>query len=226
MLPDISPLLPDNEIKFIQYSLVTSLTMARPLILQTMPLATYPVWKKNQHKHKRKKWLFTYIPIYHTNSPFRKKQGSVTLLLGSIQVYCHPIQLNGTIHTLCMILKFVAASTAEAELGILFINVQKPNLVRLTTKNLDISNHPCQFMSTKPQQWAVSSVPSNISAFRHWKRDIFGFFMKKHKNRSTLGTKSKNHDAVGNWHAWSYHLCTSTSPRVLLCTPLPHTHTS
>ena len=34
----------------------------------------------------------------------------------------HPIYLNGAIFTLCHILKFVAASEAEAELGALFLN--------------------------------------------------------------------------------------------------------
>jgi hypothetical protein len=36
-----------------------------------------------------------------------------------------PIKLNGAFHTLCLILRFVVASAAEAELGALFLNYQE-----------------------------------------------------------------------------------------------------
>jgi hypothetical protein len=36
-----------------------------------------------------------------------------------------PIKLNGAIHITCTILKLVAASAAEAELGALFLNAQE-----------------------------------------------------------------------------------------------------
>ena len=45
--------------------------------------------------------------------------------LGSIQQDRDPIKLNGAIHITCTILKLVATSTAEAELGTLFLNAQK-----------------------------------------------------------------------------------------------------
>jgi hypothetical protein len=40
-----------------------------------------------------------------------------------------PIKLNGAIHVLCTILKFVAASAAEAELGVLFHNAKEAKKV-------------------------------------------------------------------------------------------------
>ena len=42
--------------------------------------------------------------------------------LGSISMNGQPIKLNGNIHIKCAILKLVAASAAEAELGALFLN--------------------------------------------------------------------------------------------------------
>ncbi len=45
--------------------------------------------------------------------------------LGSIPQDGDPIKLNGAIHITCTILKLVAASAAEAELGALFLNTQK-----------------------------------------------------------------------------------------------------
>ena len=42
-----------------------------------------------------------------------------------------PIRLNGAIHMLCTVLKFVASSAAEAELGALFLNIKQRRVLRL-----------------------------------------------------------------------------------------------
>jgi hypothetical protein len=49
--------------------------------------------------------------------------------LGSIPHNGDPIKLNGAIHITCTILKLVAASAAEAELGTLFLNAQEAKVV-------------------------------------------------------------------------------------------------
>ena len=51
--------------------------------------------------------------------------------LGSIPQDGKPIFLNGPIHSLCAILKFVASSAAEAELGALFLNAREAKIIRL-----------------------------------------------------------------------------------------------
>jgi hypothetical protein len=42
-----------------------------------------------------------------------------------------PIQINGAVHVTCTILKLVAASTAEAELGTPFLYAQEAKVIRL-----------------------------------------------------------------------------------------------
>ena len=49
------------------------------------------------------------------------------------------IRLNGPILTLCTILKFIAASATEAELGALFLNAKEAKITRLTLEEL---GHP------------------------------------------------------------------------------------
>jgi hypothetical protein len=51
--------------------------------------------------------------------------------LGSILQDTEQIFINGTIHITCTILKLVAASAAEAELGALFLNTQEAKVIRL-----------------------------------------------------------------------------------------------
>ncbi len=49
------------------------------------------------------------------------------------------IIINGAIHITCTILKLVAASAAEAELGALFLNAQEAKVLRLVLEEL---GHP------------------------------------------------------------------------------------
>jgi hypothetical protein len=50
-----------------------------------------------------------------------------------------PVQINGAIHITYTILKLVAASAAEVELGTLFLNAQEANVIHLV---LDELGHP------------------------------------------------------------------------------------
>mgnify|MGYP003316164995 FL=1 len=59
--------------------------------------------------------------------------------MGSIPRDGKPIKLNGNIAITCAILKSVAASAAEAELGALFLNAQEARIIRLTLAEL---GHP------------------------------------------------------------------------------------
>jgi hypothetical protein len=63
----------------------------------------------------------------------------VISFLDSIPINGDPIKLNGAIHITCTILKLVAASTAEAELGALFLNAQEAKVLCLTLNKL---GHP------------------------------------------------------------------------------------
>ena len=53
-----------------------------------------------------------------------------------------PIKLNGTIHVISTILKFVAASTAKAKLGALFVNAKEGRVIRLILQELGHSQPP------------------------------------------------------------------------------------
>jgi hypothetical protein len=52
--------------------------------------------------------------------------------LGSVPKDRQPIRLNGAVDVLCTVLKFVAASAAEAELGALFLNAKQAKILRIT----------------------------------------------------------------------------------------------
>jgi hypothetical protein len=61
------------------------------------------------------------------------------VFLSSIPEDSKPIFTNGTIQITCTILKHVAASATEAELGALFLNAQEAKVIRLVVEKL---GHP------------------------------------------------------------------------------------
>ena len=68
-----------------------------------------------------------------------KSRAAGHYFLGWVPRENEPIRLNGAIYTLCNIMKFVASSAAEAELGALFMNAKGGCIIRLTLKEL---GHP------------------------------------------------------------------------------------
>ena len=75
---------------------------------------------------------------FHSASRARFHSGGY-FFLGNVPKDDKPIKLKGAIYILCTILKLVAASAAEAELGALFLNAQEAKIMCLTLKEL---SHP------------------------------------------------------------------------------------
>jgi hypothetical protein len=75
----------------------------------------------------------------YLSAPCPRSRAGGYFVLGSSPVDGNPIKLNGTIHITCTILMLVAASTAEAELGALFLNAQETKVLCLTLNKL---GHP------------------------------------------------------------------------------------
>ena len=72
----------------------------------------------------------------YLSAPNARSRAAGIFFLGSVPQNEKPIYLNGTIHVLCQVLKFVAASAAEAELGALFLNAKLAKILRLTLEEL------------------------------------------------------------------------------------------
>ena len=78
----------------------------------------------------------------YLTAPKSRSRAGGHYFLGAIPVDNQPIKLNGPIHSLCTILKFVASSAAEAELGALFLNACKAKIMRLTLQELGHKQPP------------------------------------------------------------------------------------
>ncbi len=75
----------------------------------------------------------------YLSAPHARSRAGGYFFLGSTPCDGSPIQINGTVHVTCTILKLVAASAAEAELGALFLNAQEAKAIQLVLEEL---GHP------------------------------------------------------------------------------------
>jgi hypothetical protein len=83
--------------------------------------------------------LNVHSDVLYLSAPKACSRAGSYFFLGSIPQDENPIKLNGAIHITCTILELVAASTAEAELGALFINTQEAKVLQLILTEL---GHP------------------------------------------------------------------------------------
>ena len=84
------------------------------------------------------------IPQIHTDAsylsePKARSRAAGHYFLRWLPQNNQPIGLNGAIYTLCTVLKFIASSAAEAELGALFLNIKEGRVLRLALKDM---GHP------------------------------------------------------------------------------------
>jgi hypothetical protein len=75
----------------------------------------------------------------YLSEPNARSRACGHFFMGSLPKDGDPIKLNDAFHTLCLILRFVVASAAEAELGALFLNCQEGMIFKTTLKDL---GHP------------------------------------------------------------------------------------
>jgi hypothetical protein len=88
------------------------------------------------HFHASNMILNIHLDASYLSEPIAHCRAHEHVFLGWLPKQSNPIQLNGAFHTLCLILKFVVASAAEAKLGTLFLNCQESIIFRLTLADL------------------------------------------------------------------------------------------
>jgi hypothetical protein len=83
--------------------------------------------------------LQVHLDASYFNEPDGRSTAGGHYFVGKIPRNNQPIVLNGAIYTLCTVLKHIAASAAEAELGSLFLNIQEVKIIHLILEEM---GHP------------------------------------------------------------------------------------
>jgi hypothetical protein len=145
--------------------------------------------------------------------------------LGSMPKNGEPIFLNGNILITCAILKLVAASAAEAELGALFLNAQEAKVVRLILHELGHPQPPTPIHIDNTT--TVGIVNSTIKRQRSRAMEMRYFWLLdqeaqrnfaflQHPGLENLGDyPSKHHTGAIHQHVRPYYIHEKNSPLVL-----------
>jgi hypothetical protein len=167
----------------------------------------------------------------YLSAPKSKSRAAGYYFLGSMPKDGEPIPLNGAIHVLCTLLKFVAASAAEAELGALFLNAKEAKIMRLTLEELGhpqpptpihidnsttvgIVNNTVKRQKSRSMEmryfWLLDGEAQKLFSFRH------------HPGEENLADyPSKAHSSAHHRLMRPIYLHTKNSPRLLMRAKMP-----
>ena len=161
---------------------------------------------------------------YLSASRARSRAGGY-FFLGSLPKNGEPIFLNGNIAITCAILKLVAASAAEAELGSLFLNTQEAKVIRLILEELGHPQPPTPIHVDNTT--AVGIVNNTIKRQRSRSMEMRYFWLLDqetqkyvdffyHPGQENLGDyPSKHHFGPIHQHVRPYYLHMPNSPTFL-----------
>ena len=153
--------------------------------------------------------------------------------LGSLPKDGEPIFLNGNILITCSILKLVAASAAEAEMGALFLNAQEAKIIRLilaelghpqpaTPIHVDNTTAVGIFNDTIKRQKSRAMEMRYFWLLDHEAQKILD--VSHHPGQENLGDyPSKHHTAQVHQHVRPYVVHMDNSPTVLHRAAMPST---
>ena len=161
----------------------------------------------------------------YLSAPKARSRAGGYFFLGSMPQDAEPIIINGAIHITCTILKLVAASAAEAELGALFLNAQEAKVIRIVLEELGHPQPPTPIHVDNTT--TVGIVNNTIKRQRSramemryfWLLDgevqkLFRFHYQP--GQENLGDyPSKHHSADIHQHVRPYYVHMDNSPTVL-----------
>jgi hypothetical protein len=130
----------------------------------------------------------------YLSAPKAKSRAAGYYFLGSMPQDGQPIPLNGAIHVLCTLLKFVASSAAEAELGALFLNAKEAKIMHLGAPT---TRHPhtyrqlnyCRYCEQHRQETEVTKH-GNVAPRRRSSKTILFETPSRRRNSCRLSQQS------------------------------------
>ena len=161
----------------------------------------------------------------YLTAPRARSRAGGHFFLGSLPKDGCPIRLNGAILTQCAILKCVAASAAEAELGALFLNAMDAKIIRLSLEEMGHPQPPTPIHVDNST--AVGIVNNTIKRQRSRAMNMRYFWLLCHEAQRLLKVRwhpghenlgdfpSKVHNGAHCQRARPFYLQTSQSPLFL-----------
>jgi hypothetical protein len=169
----------------------------------------------------------------YLNEPDSRSTAGGHYFLGKPIKNNQPIWLNGPVHTLCTVLKLVAASAAEAELDALFLNAQEVKIFRIILEEMGHPQPPTPIHCDN--KTAVGIANDTVKRQRSRAMEMRYFWVTDqvrnrnihvswHPGAENLGNcPTKHHPAKHHQHVRPIYTNQPASPRYLQRAPAPST---
>ena len=167
----------------------------------------------------------------YLSEPRARSRAAGHYFLGWLPQDDRPIRLNGGIYTLCTVLKFVASSAAEAELGALFLNVKEGRVLRLTLEEMGHPQPPTPIHCDNSTAVGIANETVKKHRSRPMEMRYFyscdqvkrkNFAVHYHPGLECLGDyPSKHHITSHHVNVRPIYLHTNDSPLILPRAPKP-----
>ena len=143
----------------------------------------------------------------HSDESYLSTKNAKSRASGNFFLGSEPITFNGAIFTFCTILKFVASSAPEAELGAIFMNLKEGRTIRLTLEDLGHPQPPIPIHCDNVTVAGISNI--TIKKQRSLSMEMQYFYVcdqVKHKQydviwhpgQEKLGDYTRKHHLVQN----------------------------
>ena len=169
----------------------------------------------------------------YLSAPKARSRAGGYYFLGSLPKDNKPIKLNGAFFVLCTILRLVAASAAEAELGALFLNAKQAKIFKITLEEMGHPQPPTPVhIDNSTTVGIVNNTikrqKSRSMEMRYWwlldqeAQKLFTFH--QHPGQENLGDyPSKHHTGDIHQHVRPYYVHMDNSPTELPRAQMPRT---
>ena len=161
----------------------------------------------------------------YLSCPRARSRAAGIFFMGWMPKKNEPIRLNGAFHVLSAILKFVAASAAEAELGALFLNMKEGRIFRLVLEELGHPQPPTPIHCDNAT--ATGIVNGTVKRQRSRSMEMRYFYACDQVENGHFNViwvpgaelladyPSKNHETAHHRNVRPYYVYEANSPRFL-----------
>ena len=165
------------------------------------------------------------------SEPKARSRAAGHYFLGWMPQNKQPIRLNGAIYALFTVLKFIASSVAEAELGALFLNIKEGRVLKLTLAEMGHPQPPTPIHCDNATEVRIANETVKKHRSRPMKMRYFysceevrrgNFNVQYHPGLECLRDyPSKHHSTAHHQNVISIYLHTNESPLFLPRAPKP-----
>ena len=152
--------------------------------------------------------LHIHTDASYLSEPRARSRAAGHYFLGWMPQNKQPIRLNSVIYTLCTVLKFIASSASEVELGALFLNIKEGRLLWLTLEEMRHPQPPTLIHCDNSTAMGIAN--KTVNKHRSHPMEMRYFYSSEHVRRGNFNVQYHPgleclEDYPSKYHSTAHH---------------------